>query len=196
MLSNKRRSFIKTMIIGGITLKLPFVYSCNTNDLDFINIVIEDKHYQINIQLFKEIANILFPKTQITPSASELKADIYYLWILGDIKLRSSKRHYLASNLSRIDNFCKKNYGKSLIYLSKSKKEEAIFNISREKWGENYLSSLMTIIIEAMLANPVYGSNPDNIGREWLNFKGGYPQPTIKNKYPEILNINHIQNEK
>ena len=54
----------------------------------------------------------------------------------------------------------------------------------------------MTIIIEAMFANQIYGSNPENIGRNWLSFKGGYPQPTLKNRYPEILELNHIQNEK
>jgi len=183
------------MIIGGISLQLPFVFSCNSSNLNIVQINIEDKYYQIDTLLLKEIADILFPKTSISPSASELKADIYYLWNLNDTNLKARKRHYLASNLSRIDNYCKENYKNSFIKLSKTKKESAIKEISLETWGENYLSSLLTIIIEAMFANQIYGSNPENIGRNWLNFKGGYPQPTINNRYPEILNINHVQNE-
>jgi len=196
MQNGQRRDFIRTMIIGGVSLQLPFVFSCNSSNLNTIQINIDDKYYQIDTILFKEIADILFPKTSISPSASEFKAVIYYLWNLKDSNIKAKKRHYLASNLSRIDNYCKENYKNSFIKLGKKEKESAIKEISLKNWGENYLSSLMTLIIESMYANQIYGCNPDNIGRNWLSFKGGYPQPTIKNKYPEILNINHIQNEK
>jgi len=195
MQENKRRQFIKTMIIGGTAIQIPFIYSCNSGDLNTIKVTIEDHIYNIDIQLFQEIVNILFPKSSIAPSAKELKTDIYYIWLLNDSRLKPKKRHYLAANLSEIDKYCKENYKNKLIDLELNKRKEALKKISLTSWGENYLSSLMTIILESMFANPVYKSNPENIGWKWINFSGGYPQPNKKNKYPDILKLNHISND-
>jgi gluconate 2-dehydrogenase gamma chain len=195
MQNDQRRNFIKTMVLGGAALQIPFIFSCNSEDLGIIQIKIEDNFYTINTTLFKEIVDILFPKTIFSPSASDFKADIYYLWVLNDSNINVVKRQSLVKNIEKIDGYCKEYYKKSFLELNKFQKKEAIKKISMEVWGENYLSRLMTLIIEAMFANSIYGSNPENIGRNWLNFKGGYPQPTAKNRYPEILKINHIQDE-
>ena len=57
--------------------------------------------------------------------------------------------------------------------------------IQKEKG--KYLSQIMTIIIEAMFAHPVYESNPDKIGWKWVNYRGGFPEPTGVNKYPLLF---------
>ncbi len=196
MQNNKRRDFIKTMIIGGAALQIPLIYSCNSESLGIINIVIDNKNYSINTDLLKIVLNILFPKSKISPSATDLKTDIYYIWYLNDNNISSNKREYLAKTLNKINLSSKEKHNTSFTSLSKEKQEILIKEISNTNWGENYLSSLMTIIIESMLANPIYNCNPEKKGWNWLKFQGGYPQPTKINRYPELLSINHTQDER
>lgn len=189
MQKTSRRNFLRTMILGGIVLQIPFVFSCNSSDLKALQIKINNNLFSINTELLQQLLNILFPKSTIAPSALELKADIYYLWYLQDNRLKPKKREYLVYGLDKIQKYAIDNLDSNFIDLPLQKQEEIIKFISTTKWGKNYLSSLMTIIFEAMFANPVYESNPDKIGWQWLNFKGGYPEPSIRNRYPEILNL-------
>ncbi len=187
----ERRFFLKTLIAGGIALQIPFVYSCNTESLDSLTISIDNNNYNINLSLLRTILDILYPNTSISPGALVLKSDIYYLWILKDNKLESSKKLFLIKNLDKFSQFCNEKNGKSFQKLDKNKQEEFIEIVSHTNWGEKYLSRVMTVIIESMFAHPVYGSNPEKIGWNWINYKGGIPEPQERNRYPEILSINN-----
>jgi gluconate 2-dehydrogenase gamma chain len=49
--------------------------------------------------------------------------------------------------------------------------------IEQSRAGRNWLSLLLTYLLEALLADPVYGGNPDGIGWTWLEHQPGYPAP-------------------
>ena len=49
--------------------------------------------------------------------------------------------------------------------------------IEQSRAGRNWLSLLLTYVLEALLADPVYGGNPDGIGWQWLEHQPGYPRP-------------------
>jgi gluconate 2-dehydrogenase gamma chain len=184
-----RRFFLKTIIAGGIALQIPFVFSCNTDSLDTLSITIENNTYNINIDILRKILDILYPNTNFSPGASQLKSDIYYIWILKDNRLKLSKRLFLINNLNKFEQFCIEKNGKSFLKLSQDESKDFVKTVSLTNWGENYLSRVLTIIMESMFANPVYGSNPEKIGWNWINYKGGYPEPQQWNKYPEILSL-------
>ncbi len=192
MQNTSRRNFLRTMILGGIALQIPFVFSCSSNDLKAIQIEINNNLFSINTELLQQLLNILFPKSTIAPCALDLKADIYYLWYLQDNRLKPKNREYLVFGLDKIQKYTLDNLNSSFTDLANDEQKEVIKYISTTKWGKNYLSSLMTIIFEAMFANPIYECNPDRIGWQWLNFKGGYPEPSIRNRYPEILNLHQM----
>jgi len=42
---------------------------------------------------------------------------------------------------------------------------------------------LLTYLLEALLADPVYAGNPNGIGWKWLQHQPGFPRPTKNKKY-------------
>ncbi len=196
MQTTDRRFFLKCMVVGGIALQIPFVFSCNTDSLDTVTIQIDNKTFDIDLNILRRILDILFPKSKYSPSASQLKSDIYYIWTLKDRRLEADNRTLLALNLIKFAQFSVEKTGKKFTELNLEEQKDLVKVVSATHWGENFLSRSFTIIFESMFANPVYGSNPDKIGWNWLNYKGGIPEPQKWNKYPEILSIKNQQNEK
>jgi len=58
--------------------------------------------------------------------------------------------------------------------------------ISQSEAGENWLSTLLSYVFEAMLAPPIYGGNPNGIGEKWLNHQAGFPLPQVGTRYYEL----------
>ncbi len=56
-------------------------------------------------------------------------------------------------------------------------REALLRRIEQSRAGGNWLSLLLTYLLEALLADPVYGGNPDAIGWRWLEHQPGFPTP-------------------
>ncbi len=56
----------------------------------------------------------------------------------------------------------------------------------RTRWGRNWLSLLLYYIFEALLADPVYGCNPNGIGWKWLEHQPGFPRPPADKIYTRL----------
>jgi len=54
------------------------------------------------------------------------------------------------------------------------------------RWGRAWLSLLMYYILEALLSDPVYGGNPDEIGWRWLDHQPGFPRPPADRIYGKL----------
>ncbi|OYT11131.1 MAG: hypothetical protein B6I18_05485 [Bacteroidetes bacterium 4572_112] len=181
------------MFAGAVALQLPFIYACNTEVIDEVIISVSDNKYSINNVDLRIIMDVLIPKSEIGPSATSIKADVYFYWLIADSRVDLSRRRNLAASISRINMFAKEKYDSPLQNLSENDLGETIEAISLTNWGETDLSLLMTVCFEAMFANTVYDVNTDQKGWQWLGYMGGVPFPSVKNKYPEIMEINHLK---
>ena len=65
--------------------------------------------------------------------------------------------------------------------------------LAKKKKTKVWLSKLLTSIFEALLADPIYGGNPNEIGWEWLGHNPGSPRPEERNSYPNIIKT--VRNE-
>jgi len=52
-----------------------------------------------------------------------------------------------------------------------------------KEWGNDWLWYIINHAFEAMLSDPVYGANTNEIGWKWLNFIPGEPRPPRVNPY-------------
>ncbi len=184
-----RSIFIKTMFTGALALQLPFVFSCNSQQINDFEVMVGDNLYQIKTKDLQLILDVLLPNSAEGPGALAIKADIYFMWLTSDSRVDNTRRITLLSGVNRISELAKSKFGTSIQKMSKIDFDEFIKVVSATLWGEKALSLMMTVCFEAMFANPVYGSNPDFIGWKWLNYNGGIPQPNKENKYPEILSL-------
>jgi len=183
-----RRQFVKGALAFGIMSQIPFAISCSQKTgNEEVLIDIDHETYPLDLKLIQDVQEILFPKDNLGPGAKELKADKYLIWTLNDNRIDPWDNEQLIKGFRRLNSTSKEHHNKKFIQLSKKQQEDLIAQISISDWGQTWLSRMLTIIFEAMYANPNYGSNPEEIGWKWLNHKAGFPQPTKEQIYPEIF---------
>ena len=189
-----RKEFIRSLLIAGIATQLPILNACSeiaiSAEDNFKNI---DPLGQRQFKVVREVQDILFPFEGDGPGALEVNADKYLVWVLNDPLLDPKEKDYIIKHIDHLDKTAKNKFGTSFLKLAKKQKEKHIGFIAKESWGKKWLSRLLTLIFEALLLDPIYGGNPDNIGWNWLEHNPGQPRPKTENNYPNIFTtINEI----
>ena len=186
-----RRSFVKLSLIGGLLSQIPFASSCiRENEKGEKIVVIDGTNYSIELELIQRVQEILFPKDELGPGASELKSDIYLIWVLNDQRLDPWDNEYIIKGFRKLDLASKEEFNTHFTKLNSKQQEDLIARVSLMDWGQSWLSKMLTLVFESMFANPNYGSNPEGIGWKWLNHQAGFPQPEKDQIYPSILEQN------
>ena len=100
-------------------------------------------------------------------------------------------KHHFCKNHNFKTQFAKDKLKYNLFDLNPKEQKAVIEDLADTKWGERFLSRMLTLIFEALLLDPQYGGNPDGIGWQWLNHDPGSPRPKQTHLYPTILTISH-----
>lgn len=180
-----RKKFIKTLVLSGVAIQLPWISSCSNE-----NEVIENTS-PLTADQFKTVRavqDILFPDDGNGPGARQINAAPYLVWVLNDQRLDPDENNYIIEKIDEFVSYSKEKYKDHFHNLSLGDQKEIVASISEESWGNRFLSRLITLILEALLLDPAYGSNPNGTGWEWLNHDPGQPRPTEEILYPEIFN--------
>ena len=163
-----RRVFIASTILAGTALAL----------------LPQGARTPIRIEPFKVIKAVqetLFPKGLKAPSALEFGATNY----LATVSTHSS---FWADDLKFLA------YGAELLmekerdFLSMDIKDrdEALRDfVSDSPKGKNWVSLILFYTIEALLSDPIYGGNREELGWKWLSHNTGEPQP--KKPFGELI---------
>ena len=183
-----RRKVLKSFMAFGILTQIPLNWSCNSFSENKSSVFSRKQ-----IEMVQRIQQILFPDDGFGPGAFELKADRYLEWVLSDIRLDKEDKEYIFNGLKWVEETADEDFNTSFLSLDNRKQEKLVQNIARTDWGENWLSMMLTYILEALLADPQYGGNPEQKGWKWLSHYPGYPRPTEVLLYPEIFNT--LKNE-
>jgi len=77
--------------------------------------------------------------------------------------------------------------------ITSQQREDVLRQIEQSQAGRNWLSLLLTYLPEALLADPVYGGNPDGIGWTWLEHQPGYPTPPADKSWYRLAAPVHYQ---
>lgn len=182
-----RRSFVKGLLIAGAITQIPFLSTCvnsSTNDKEL-------PFGQLNARqksVLNEVQIILFPNDGNGPSAADINALEYLQWVISDSKMDPTEVEYIINGIKWIEESSDETFSDGFLELSIEEKENLISIVSKENWGENWLSVILTFIFEALLSDPLYGSNKESVGWKWLNHNPGYPRPTEDLLYDNIFN--------
>jgi len=170
-----------TKLLGaGIIINLPLIDACVSNS----NSSILDGRQEI---ILKTLLEFLYPSDGFGPSLEKIKTYDYFIWTITDRYLDPEENKYLLDGIQWIDETSSEEYNKHFEKLAAKEKYELLNLISKKEWGENYFSKVLTVIIESIFADPIYGSNPQGIDWEWFNHNPGQPRPDKSNKYKAIL---------
>ncbi len=129
----------------------------------------------------------LFPTEPDAPGAREIKALDYLRFIVADDSQDPAERAFILQGAGWLDDMARELSGLSFTALGEEQRERLLRRIEQSTAGGNWLSLLLLYLIEALVADPAYGCNPDGVGWRWLAHTPGFPRPPADKRYPELL---------
>ena len=122
-----------------------------------------------------EVQEHMFPAAADAPGASDIGAIVYLHNTIENPAADGEDREFLFNGVGWLNDLAREKTGHAFVALDEQQKETLLRQIEESRAGRNWLSLLLTYVLEALLADPVYGGNPDGIGWKWLEHQPGYP---------------------
>jgi gluconate 2-dehydrogenase gamma chain len=125
----------------------------------------------------------LFPSDGDVPGARDISAMQYLKNVIDHHDIEQSEKEFIQNGVKWLNGIAREMYAAGFIELSAAKKEKTLRKVAQSSAGENWLSTLLTYLIEALLTSPAYGGNPNGVGWKWLEYQPGFPQPPSNKVY-------------
>ena len=119
----------------------------------------------------------MFPAGNAMPGASDIQAIVYLRNTLENPAADGEDREFIFNGVGWLNDLTQEHRGKPFFELDEAQRETLLRQIEQSSAGQNWLSLLLTYLLEALLADPVYGGNPEGIGWRWLEHQPGFPRP-------------------
>ncbi|NCS64690.1 MAG: hypothetical protein COS39_07490 [Hydrogenophilales bacterium CG03_land_8_20_14_0_80_62_28] len=129
----------------------------------------------------------LFPSEPDAPGAPEIKALEYLKFILAHDPGKTEDRRFILRGAGWLEDMAQRLNRSSFLTLDESGRERVLREIEKSEAGSNWLAMILLYLIEALLADPAYGGNPDGVGWRWLAHIPGFPHPPPGKRYMELL---------
>ena len=128
-------------------------------------------------QTLAAVQEHLFPAGPDVPGASDFGAIVYLHNTLENPAADADDREFIFNGVGWLNDLLREQDRQPFTALDEPQREAVLRDIEQSRAGRNWLSLLLTYLLEALLADPVYGGNRDRIGWEWLQHQPGYPTP-------------------
>ena len=132
------------------------------------------------------VLNHLLPPSPTGPSAQEINALTYLHNVVTLQPTSDAEITFIKKGVGWLNGYSQSQLNKLFIDLNNDQKEKILRGISQSQAGDNWISTLLSYIFEAMLTPSIYGGNPDHIGEKWLNHQAGFPLPQAGTRYYEL----------
>ncbi|MBA1438496.1 MAG: gluconate 2-dehydrogenase subunit 3 family protein [Epsilonproteobacteria bacterium] len=115
----------------------------------------------------------------LVPKAKEMDLNVnsYIFMLLRHKRVRQSDKEFLKNGVKWLNEEAVNTYQKEYAKLAQNQRQTLLKKVSQEGWGEDFLADVMRYTFEAMLSDPVYGVNKNELAWKWLDFEGGLPRP-------------------
>lgn len=122
----------------------------------------------------------MFPKGSKLPSAKAMNVTQF---LFETVTHKSFDKDIRTFVLEGAEELVSREKGR-FTAMTHSEKEKALRDYEETSYGSSWLSRIMTLTMEGMFCDPVYGSNVNEAGWKALNVYGGFPRP--KTRYIEL----------
>lgn len=118
----------------------------------------------------------LFPAKSLFPSAKKMQMTQF---LYETVKHSSYDKDIRRFVLEGAKELISREKGK-FIQMSDRQKEKALRSFEETRYGGNWLGRIMTLSMEALFSDPIYGSNIHEEGWKAIHASGGFPRPKTK----------------
>lgn len=191
-----RRDFIKSSL--AISL-LASITACKSTDpgstttqaklvstIDTVmigsNTFSDDQHLDLDAIFMR-----LFPDDGDGPSANDLNITTYLEWAMTDQRnMSDGDPEFITKGIGWLNQLSNDNIGKKFREVSTKQQDELITQTVESDAGERWVSILLYYVVEALTLDPFYGGNTNQVGWNWLEHQGGFPQPIQGKTYRDF----------
>ena len=164
----KRRQFIILSYILGLT---PYVQAKAKSKFK--------KEFEVVEDTIRAVQEHMFPEGSKLPSARSMNATQF---LYDTISHKSYDKDIKVFVIEGAQELIEREKG--LFHtMSTEEKEKSLRAYEETNYGSSWLSRMMTLTMEGLFCDPIYGSNVKEAGWKTLGAYGGFPRP--KTKYLE-----------
>ncbi len=138
-------------------------------------------------QTLSQVQEVLFPAADDIPGASDIGASIYLHNAIENPDADAEDKDFVFRGVGWLDDLTQQRHKKTFLQLSAMQQQEMIEVIVKSRAGRNWVSTLLTYTLEALLTDPVYGGNKNEAGWKWLEHQPGYPAPPADKTWHQLL---------
>lgn len=128
----------------------------------------------------------LFPSEPSAPGSRDIGATAYLDRALADPKFDPDVKAFILTGIGWLEEMAERQEGRPFHLVEPARREELLHQTAEGNAGERWLSTLIGYSLEALLADPLYGGNPNGIGWRWLEHDPGRPRPTVDKMYGRL----------
>ena len=125
------------------------------------------------LQTLAVVQEDLFPKEMITKA----NAYAYVSLVFKHSRVSAEDKQFLRNGTKWLNEEAVVKYNKVYTKLSSKERQEILELISNTRWGESWIKTVLSYIMEAVLGDPLYGVNKEEFGWKWLHHSSGLPRP-------------------
>jgi gluconate 2-dehydrogenase gamma chain len=130
----------------------------------------------------------LFPKGPDSPGAADINAAAYLEWAITAPGIDPDTKNTIVNGVGRLQDASRERFDVPFSDINDEQSEQLLrYLADKTRWGRTWLSLMLYYIFEALLSDPAYGSNPDQIGWQWLQHQPGFPTPPPDKIYGKLL---------
>ncbi len=118
----------------------------------------------------------LFPEGGKLPSAKSMKVTQFLFETMMHKSFDKDIKTFVLEGAKELE---KREKGR-FISMTEQEKEKALRAYEETNYGRNWLSRVMTLTMEGLFSDPIYGSNIKEAGWQALSSYGGFPRPTTR----------------
>ncbi len=138
-------------------------------------------------QAVSAVQEHLFPHEPDSPGATDINAAAYLEWAITAPGIDPDTRNIVVNGVGRLQDASRERFDVLFSDLSFEQREQLLrYLADKTRWGRAWLSLLLYYLFEALLSDPVYGGNPDEIGWQWLEHQPGFPRPPVDKIYGSL----------
>jgi len=176
----KRRDFLKGTSAAALTAGLPVVAA------DLAGGARGATFDREQWAVIESVQDHLLPSEPDAPGARDVKATAYLDRALADPGFDPEVEGFVLKGIGWLNEIAEERHGRPFNLVDPGQREDLLLQIAGSKAGERWLSTLVSYTLEALLADPLYGGNPDGIGWKWLEHDPGLPRPTPDKIYGRL----------
>jgi hypothetical protein len=161
----KRRKFL---ILGSVLGLSPYMQAKEISDFE--------KTFKKVAPTLMAVQEHLFPEGSKLPSARSMKVTQFLFETMMHQSFDRDIKAFVIEGAQELENREKGRF----VTMTDQEREKALRAYEETQYGRNWLSRIMTLTMEGLFCDPIYGSNIQEAGWKAISSYGGFPRPTTR----------------